>query len=385
MSSAPSNASIEQRLMTSHAPARPPHRGQALIDALVPDAHLNAAVAGIRGSGWAGCASGPRADVDQSRPLVAPHGRARGGAQCLLRARCHWPSVPGLPPTHGRSSCTPAARRRSADALGPPVGRRGPAVSRAAASSSRCATSLGCEQTAADAGFEDARAPLFEGSAARGDSPGLPVARRREAGPAGERVEDRAARGRRAVCGACFQASPSEERLLVQERVRGPLVSVELVLDREGRLVARFQQVTRRTWPSAAGSIALATSVEPNEGLVSRTAAMLAELGYWGLAQVDFVETASGYTLLDVNPRFFRCMPLAVACGTNLPRCGTRSRSGDRSEALAPTGPGMTYRWLEADLIAAARGAPARLFERAPQPRHRGGVGRGRPAARACS
>ena len=96
-------------------------------------------------------------------------------------------------------------------------------------------------------------------------------------------------------------------------------MSVELVIDREGRLVARFQQVTRRTWPSAAGSIALATSVEPDEGLVSRTAAMLAELGYWGLAQVDFVETPSGFTLLDVNPRFYRCLPLAVACGTNLP------------------------------------------------------------------
>ena len=52
---------------------------------------------------------------------------------------------------------------------------------------------------------------------------------------------------------------------------------------------------------------------------MSRTAAMLAELGYWGLAQVDFVETPSGFTLLDVNPRFYRCLPLAVACGTNLP------------------------------------------------------------------
>ena len=141
--------------------------------------------------------------------------------------------------------------------------------------------------------------------------------------------------------------------------MRGPLVSVELVIDREGRLVARFQQVTRRTWPSAAGSIALATSVEPDEGLVSRTAAMLAELGYWGLAQVDFVETASGFTLLDVNPRFYRCLPLAVACGTNLPALWHAVAVG------RPVGPpgayrtGMTYRWLEADFVAAARGAPA--------------------------
>jgi predicted ATP-grasp superfamily ATP-dependent carboligase len=145
-------------------------------------------------------------------------------------------------------------------------------------------------------------------------------------------------------------------------------VSIELVIDREGRLVARFQQVTRRTWPSAAGSIALATSVEPDEGLVSRTAAMLAEVGYWGLAQVDFVETPSGFTLLDVNPRFYRCLPLAVACGTNLPALWHAVAVGRPVGEPGAYRTGMTYRWLEADLVAAVRGAPARLFERAPHP-----------------
>jgi predicted ATP-grasp superfamily ATP-dependent carboligase len=161
---------------------------------------------------------------------------------------------------------------------------------------------------------------------------------------------------------------PATERLLVQERVRGPLVSIELVIDRGGRLVARFQQVTRRTWPSAAGSIALATSVEPDEGLVSRTAAMLAELGYWGLAQVDFVETPSGFTLLDVNPRFYRCLPLGVACGTNLPALWHAVAVGRPVGEPGAYRTGMTYRWLEADFVAAIRGTPARLFERAPYP-----------------
>jgi predicted ATP-grasp superfamily ATP-dependent carboligase len=161
---------------------------------------------------------------------------------------------------------------------------------------------------------------------------------------------------------------PAADRLLVQERVKGPLVSIELVIDREGRLVARFQQVTRRTWPSAAGSIALATSVEPDEGLVSRTAAMLAELGYWGLAQVDFVETSSGFTLLDVNPRFYRCLPLAVACGTNLPALWHAVAVGRAVGTPGAYRIGMTYRWLEADFVAAVRGTPARLFERAPYP-----------------
>ena len=161
---------------------------------------------------------------------------------------------------------------------------------------------------------------------------------------------------------------PDDEPLLVQEWLSGPLTSVELVLDRQGSVVARFQHVTQRTWPSAAGSIALATSVEPDEALVRQTAAMLSRIGYWGLAQVDFVETPAGYVLLDVNPRFYRCLPLAIACGTNLPALWHAVAVG------RPVGPpqryrtGVTYRWLEADLVAAARGAPGRLLDRAPRP-----------------
>ena len=66
---------------------------------------------------------------------------------------------------------------------------------------------------------------------------------------------------------------------------------------------------------------------------------MLAELGYWGLAQVDYVETPAGYTLLDVNPRFYRCLPLAVACGTNLPALWHAVTVGRPVGAPGATGP----------------------------------------------
>jgi predicted ATP-grasp superfamily ATP-dependent carboligase len=161
---------------------------------------------------------------------------------------------------------------------------------------------------------------------------------------------------------------PDDEHVLVQERVPGPIVSIELVLDRQGNLVARFQHVTRRTWPSAAGSIALATSVEPDEELVDRTASMLAGIGYWGLAQVDFVDTPQGPVLLDVNPRFYRCLPLAIACGTNLPALWHAVTSGRPVGSPGRYRVGVTYRWLEADFVAAARGTPRRLLHRTPSP-----------------
>ncbi|MGH2978373.1 MAG: ATP-grasp domain-containing protein [Solirubrobacterales bacterium] len=354
--------------MTAPAPGRAARRPQPLIDALVPDAHLNAAVAGIRGLGLGGMHVMALGPSWFSPGLWSRHTAARAVGPGVVAA----PSVLGdriarLAADHGPLVVYPS-REETIDLMLSARGWDGVVLPFPGADvllQVRDKSRL--EQTAAAAGLQTPAA-LFEGTAAELTGrrfrwpvvvkPARPVSALKTARLAGDREG----------LERLLQSVPPEEPLLVQERVRGPLVSVELVIDREGRLVARFQQVTRRTWPSAAGSIALATSVEPDEALVSRTAAMLAELGYWGLAQVDFVETASGFSLLDVNPRFYRCLPLAVACGTNLPALWHAVAVGRPVGAPGAYRTGMTYRWLEADFVAAARGTPARLFERAPSP-----------------
>lgn len=368
MASAPSNASLEQRRMTARARADTSRRPQPLMDALVPDAHLNAAVAGIRGLGLGGMRVMALGPSWTSPGLWSRHtaGRAVGPSVALAPAALG-DRIATLAAEYGPLVVYPS-REETIDVMLSASGREGvvlPFPGHEVLQQVRNKSRL--EATAAAAGLHTP-AGLFEGTAAELAGhrfkwpvvvkPAEPVSALKTARLAGDEEELR--RLLDGVSGA--------EPLLVQERVRGPLVSIELVIDREGRLIARFQQVTRRTWPSAAGSIALATSVEPDEGLVSRTAAMLAELGYWGLAQVDFVETPSGFTLLDVNPRFYRCLPLAVACGTNLPALWHAVAVGRPVGEPGVYRTGMTYRWLEADFVAAVRGAPARLFERAPQP-----------------
>ncbi len=368
MASAPSNASLEQHRMTARARANASRRPQALMDALVPDAHLNAAVAGIRGLGLGGMRVMALGPSWTSSGLWSRHAAGRAVGPSVTRA----PAALGdriatLAAEYGPLVVYPS-REETIDVMLSASGREGvvlPFPGHEVLQQVRNKSRL--EATAAAAGLHTP-AGIFEGTAAELAGhrfrwpvvvkPAEPVSALKTARLAGDEEELR----------RLLDGIPGAEPLLVQERVRGPLVSIELVIDREGRLVARFQQVTRRTWPSAAGSIALATSVEPDEGLVSRTAAMLAELGYWGLAQVDFVETPSGFTLLDVNPRFYRCLPLAVACGTNLPALWHAVAVGRPVGAPGAYRTGMTYRWLEADFVAAVRGAPARLFERAPQP-----------------
>jgi predicted ATP-grasp superfamily ATP-dependent carboligase len=159
-----------------------------------------------------------------------------------------------------------------------------------------------------------------------------------------------------------WHALPADEPILVQELVRGTMFSLELVIGRDGRVAARFQSQVQRTWPSMAGSISSAVSVAPDEELVNRAAEMLAGIGYWGLAQLDLLDGEAGVTLVDINPRFYLCLPLAIACGVNLPAAW----HAVATERVAPTQRkyrlGVAYRWLEGDMAAAARGSPRHLF-----------------------
>jgi ATP-grasp domain-containing protein len=368
MPSAPSNAPLGPDLL--HLPARSSgsRRPQPLIDALVPDAHLNAAVAGIRGLGLGGMRVMALGPSWTSPGLWSRHTAARAvGPSVVSAPGALAERIARLAADHGPLVVYPSREETidlllsAGDGAGAVLPFPGGDVLQ------RVRDKLQLEETAAEAGLTTPDS-LFEGTAAElaGRPFQWPVVVK-PARPVSALKTARLVRDGEHLA-RLLQGVPPQEPLLVQERVKGPLVSVELVIDREGRLVARFQQITRRTWPSAAGSIALATSVAPDEGLVSRTAAMLAELGYWGLAQVDFVETAAGYTLLDVNPRFYRCLPLAVACGTNLPALWHAVAVGRPVGTPGTYRTGMTYRWLEADFAAAARGAPGRLFERAPNP-----------------
>jgi predicted ATP-grasp superfamily ATP-dependent carboligase len=153
----------------------------------------------------------------------------------------------------------------------------------------------------------------------------------------------------------------SGERLVVQEWIQGPLISIELVLSREGVVAERFQQVALRTWPPRIGSISLATSVEPDAALLEQGVEVLRRAGYWGLAQLDFVQGSDGPVLIDVNPRFYACLPLALASGVNLPAAWHAVALGRPTRPPSDYSPGVTFRWLEADLVAAFRGERARL------------------------
>ncbi len=151
-----------------------------------------------------------------------------------------------------------------------------------------------------------------------------------------------------------------EDQLLIQEHVPGSQVALALVVDGGGRVVERFQHAVLRTYPAEGGGTSLAVSMAPDEELVAGAAHMLHQAGYSGFAHLDLVTARGGFCLLDVNPRFYTSLPLATHCGVNLPEAWHRVLLGDTSATNRPYRSGVGYRWLDADVRSLGRYQRAR-------------------------
>lgn len=139
---------------------------------------------------------------------------------------------------------------------------------------------------------------------------------------------------------------------VLQEIVHGRLVALTVVCDRDARPVARVQQEALRTWPGQVGRSVRARTVAIDEHLAAGVARLLAELRWFGLAQLQFIAPPEGPPkLIDLNGRFYGSLALALAAGVNLPASWAALATGrpapaSRADALA----GARYQWLESDL-----------------------------------
>jgi hypothetical protein len=148
--------------------------------------------------------------------------------------------------------------------------------------------------------------------------------------------------------------------VVVQRFLTDPLRAVAGVIW-NGRLRAAVHQGYLRTWPPDCGVACAAVTVAPDHTLEGRLPALLE--GYDGIFQVQLL----GDHVIDINPRVYGSMPLAVRAGVNLPditcrlSCGT---GADLGTELLRAQVGTAYRWVEGDLKhlrdAVRRGAMSR-------------------------
>jgi hypothetical protein len=77
---------------------------------------------------------------------------------------------------------------------------------------------------------------------------------------------------------------------------------------------------------------------------------------------MQFLRTGERCVLIDINPRFYGSMPLALAAGVNLPAAWHGVATGDPRPALGDYRLGLRFRWLEGNLLAAGRGGGVRAL-----------------------
>jgi len=119
-----------------------------------------------------------------------------------------------------------------------------------------------------------------------------------------------------------------------------------------GFTVARYA----RTWPPDVGSAVLATTVEPPDGLRKRTEDILSQIGWQGMFELEFVEQADGqFGAIDLNPRPFGWLSLAIGAGANLPAIWCDHVLGRGSGRAADAAPGHSYRWEKGEALYIAR------------------------------
>ncbi|MDP9066750.1 MAG: ATP-grasp domain-containing protein [Actinomycetota bacterium] len=188
------------------------------------------------------------------------------------------------------------------------------------------------------------------------DDPSAPVVvkARRHAAPetpgAPPRVDTNVVFGAAAARERVRQIGELGAEARVQEYLAGPLLAYAAVTDRDATVVADSMQLASKIWPPYAGASCRAATIKVDETVAARAQKLFRELGWFGLAELQFVVPSDGTPrLIDLNGRFYGSLALAAAAGVNLPATWAALATGrpvERDRAR----PGVRYQWLEGDL-----------------------------------
>jgi predicted ATP-grasp superfamily ATP-dependent carboligase len=117
-----------------------------------------------------------------------------------------------------------------------------------------------------------------------------------------------------------------------------------------GQLIALTTSSVPRLWPPIAGMHAFSETVAAPAGLAARVRALLCELGWEGIFQLQMLERADGgFSVIDLNPRVFASMTLDHRAGANLAAIWCEWLLGGRPIPVTAS-PGFRYRWEEGEL-----------------------------------
>jgi len=143
-----------------------------------------------------------------------------------------------------------------------------------------------------------------------------------------------------------FKAHP----FLLQACVPGHGAGIFALYD-HGRPLAFFAHRRLREKPPRGGVSTLSESVALDPELLASTRALLDSVAWHGIAMVEFKVSDDGRAyLMEVNPRFWGSLQLAIDAGTDFPWLLYQLASGDQPDPETDYRTGIRLRWLLGDL-----------------------------------
>jgi len=166
------------------------------------------------------------------------------------------------------------------------------------------------------------------------------------------------------------RVAPGQARL-VQPFIAGSLYAVCGVAWK-GQAVCTFHQRSPRVWPPLVGGSSYAVAVRRDVELDRAVRELMHALRWDGIFCVQFLRDEAGSRLIDVNPRVYGSLALAIAAGYNLPAIWADLLLG-RQPVIGPLREAVRFRAEEDDLRAIlwelrTRGRPRAMFGLVPRP-----------------
>ncbi len=141
--------------------------------------------------------------------------------------------------------------------------------------------------------------------------------------------------------------------VVVQPFLSGSISSFNGVV-KGGRWIAAVHQRYERVWPPQCGASSAAVTIPHDPTLEEKLLEFVA--GHEGIIEIEF---ADGH-VIDVNPRAYGSLPLALRAGANLPAVWCAAAQDELLPQPIRAIPGVRYRWLDADVRSIAAQVRAR-------------------------
>jgi len=141
---------------------------------------------------------------------------------------------------------------------------------------------------------------------------------------------------------------------IIQERIppEGAGLGVSVLMDRDHQPVAAFGHRRLREYPVSGGPSTFCESYRDEE-LIRQSIALLKQIEFVGVAMIEYkLDVRTGLpVLMEINPRFWGSLGLAIHAGVNFPLLYHTLVLGGNVTYNSEYSVGVRYRWLLGDFL----------------------------------